>query len=335
MFQPRFEAETEEAFVLASLKEFVKLWGSGGHASFQLQCSNRQASFHLSSQHGAPADRHFLPSFPRPKDASHGFHDIQPHPQRQKSLRQRERDRARAAAHRATKDLDKGKQAVTAETESALTTDPHLPPNQAAPAVHISAPQDPAAPDVSLSQNEGAPPAQNPLIKEAVTDAPNFPPNEDAPADHCIQPTKAAPAAPSLSSNPTSSSSVAPRQQVQLAAVPAVYAAGCPPQVVAVYATAVFENCPTSQLEQEDLESLQRFLTSENHLKQNISEIKLKELSSRSFRNNVYTHTLSVELHIATFRLCEPQVNYIRRNLEKSEWKRSNGTLIGLNRIHS
>ena len=31
-------------------------------------------------------------------------------------------------------------------------------------------------------------------------------------------------------------------------------------------------------------------------------------------------------IYVATSRLSESPVNYIRRNLEKSEWKRSNGT---------
>ena len=128
---------------------------------------------------------------------------------------------------------------------------------------------------------------------------------------------------------------MAPGPQVGLAAVPAVYAAGCPPQVAVVHATAVFENCPSPQLGQDDVESLQRFLKSETHLKQNILRVNLKELSSRSFRNNMFTHTLSVELHISTSRLSETPVKYIQSNLEKSEWKRSNGTLIGLSRIHS
>ena len=101
-----------------------------------------------------------------------------------------------------------------------------------------------------------------------------------------------------------------------------------------VCATAVFENCPHPQLEQEDIESLQRFLVSENHLKQNIVNVNLNNLSSRSFRNNLFTHTISVELDVATVRLWETPVAYICKHLEKSEWKRSNGTLIRLARIH-
>ena len=91
---------TEEAFVLANLKEFVKLWGSGKRAHLQLECQIGQAWIKFSSQLGAPAHRHFSPHAPH-----HGIHDPpqnqHPHQPRRKGPRQRERDRARAAAHRA------------------------------------------------------------------------------------------------------------------------------------------------------------------------------------------------------------------------------------------
>ena len=54
----------EETFVLASLKEFVKLWGSGSQASFNLECSNGQAWFHLGARLGPPASPHFYPPNP-------------------------------------------------------------------------------------------------------------------------------------------------------------------------------------------------------------------------------------------------------------------------------
>ena len=52
---------TEESFVLASLTEFVKLWGSGTQASFNLECRNGQAWFKLSSLLGPPNHPHFTP----------------------------------------------------------------------------------------------------------------------------------------------------------------------------------------------------------------------------------------------------------------------------------
>ena len=87
---------TEEAFFLANVKEFVKLWGSGRRANLQLECQNGEAMIKFSSQLGAPADRHFTPYVPQ-----HGLHETR-HPfPRYRGPKQRERDRARAAAHRA------------------------------------------------------------------------------------------------------------------------------------------------------------------------------------------------------------------------------------------
>jgi hypothetical protein len=140
----------------------------------------------------------------------------------------------------------------------ASTADPQLPPNQAVPAARVPEPQDLAAPAASLPQKEDVPPAPNPLDKEAAPAVHNISQNEAATAAS-IPPTQAVSAAPILSSNPASSSNLAPRQQVGLAAVPAVFAAGCPPQVAVVYATAVFENCPSSQLGQDDVESCTDF----------------------------------------------------------------------------
>ena len=74
---------------------------------------------HLSSQLGAPSDCHFIPTFPRPKDLSHGYHDHQPHPQRQKTPC--ERERACAEAHRTVIVLCKNNQAATADTETDFT----------------------------------------------------------------------------------------------------------------------------------------------------------------------------------------------------------------------
>ena len=55
---------TEETFVLASLKEFVKLWGSGSQATFNLECSYGQAWFPLGARMGPPAFPHFYPPKP-------------------------------------------------------------------------------------------------------------------------------------------------------------------------------------------------------------------------------------------------------------------------------
>ena len=58
---------SEEAFVLSYLKEFVRSLGSGHQASFQIQCSKVQAWFKLESQLAHPASQHFIPHY-NPKD---------------------------------------------------------------------------------------------------------------------------------------------------------------------------------------------------------------------------------------------------------------------------
>ena len=91
----RFLDNTEEAFVLANVKECVKLWGFGRRANLQLECQNGQDCIKFSSQLGAPADRHFTPRIPQ-----HGPHEPQHHFPRHKGPKERESDRDRAAAHR-------------------------------------------------------------------------------------------------------------------------------------------------------------------------------------------------------------------------------------------
>ena len=101
-----------------------------------------------------------------------------------------------------------------------------------------------------------------------------------------------------------------------------------------VRATAVFETSPNPQLKQEDFESLQKFILSEEHLKKNIVNMNFERVSSRSFRNSQFTHTVSVEVHVSLSHLLESPVIYIGKHLGKSEWKRSNGTLITLAKIY-
>ena len=57
-------------------------------------------------------------------------------------------------------------------------------------------------------------------------------------------------------------------------------------------------------------------------------------MATRSFRNNVYTHTLSIVVYVRTARLWESPANYLRKHLGLSNyWTRSNGTVVRLSRI--
>ena len=81
---------TEEAFVLSSVKEFVKVWGSGSQAQINLEYKNGSAWIKLAFQLGHPADHHFVPHCPPHKHS---------HPRRYKGPAQHQKDRDRAAAH--------------------------------------------------------------------------------------------------------------------------------------------------------------------------------------------------------------------------------------------
>ena len=52
----------EERFVLASLKEFVKTWGSGRAGSFQLVCDEGHAKLSMEFSLETPGSSHFTPS---------------------------------------------------------------------------------------------------------------------------------------------------------------------------------------------------------------------------------------------------------------------------------
>jgi hypothetical protein len=94
---------TEEAFLLNSLHEIVKIWARGkGKASFSLDVSDGLANLSLGIQLGHPSDQHY--------DPGAQLHHLSPREQpqdvvqqrrRHKGPKRREKDRARAAAHQA------------------------------------------------------------------------------------------------------------------------------------------------------------------------------------------------------------------------------------------
>jgi hypothetical protein len=104
--------------------------------------------------------------------------------------------------------------------------------------------------------------------------------------------------------------------------------------VVVVHATATFENCPDSELYQEYVESLNRFIFSKEHLKRNICKVETSYVSSRQFMNNTYTHIMSVKLSIMTGGLLEGPRSYLWRHLGDDNWTRGNQTKIRLVKIH-
>jgi hypothetical protein len=142
---------TEEGFALASLKEFVKLWGSGTKASFHLECKDGQAWFKLSSFLGHPGSPNFASPHSHPEQQYHKTI-------RSKGPSQVLCDQARAAAHRATKNTSDTAKTAAATADENLTASvdpptPHSePPPPAPPSLTAEAadrPTPPSAPPVS------------------------------------------------------------------------------------------------------------------------------------------------------------------------------------------
>ena len=87
-------SNTDEAFVLATLKEFVKKWNFESRALLNLVCQEGTAWVKLALQLGHPAALHDVPRPPPGQDGP-------PRRRNKKGPARREKDRVRAAAHRA------------------------------------------------------------------------------------------------------------------------------------------------------------------------------------------------------------------------------------------
>ena len=74
-------------------------------------------------------------------------------------------------------------------------------------------------------------------------------------------------------------------------------------KVVTVQATIVIENSPSDKLEVNYENELRKLVLNESHLINNIVDIDLRHLSTRKFRNNLFTHTVGVMMSVKTSAL--------------------------------
>ena len=97
-------------------------------------------------------------------------------------------------------------------------------------------------------------------------------------------------------------------------------------RVVIVHAVASFESSPSDNLNQEDVNPLEKYIFSEKHLTDNISKVEFFIQSKWE---------ISVKIHVVTTKLWEGPRQYIWKHLGASNfWNRGNGTKIRLSRIH-
>ena len=295
---------TEENFVLASLKEFVRLWGSGCQSSFQLQCKNKQAWFKLESVLGSPASPHFVP---------HTLsNDHPPQPRRRKGPGRQQKDRDRAAAHRA-KLASADPSTSSSSTESVESSTPNpLPTATAVSAVSTTATISSISTACSMSSPETVVSTSTSSIASLAV-----------PASMSHSTPSAAPVAV-VPPPPEASEAEAASVEDELCP-DSEYIKGVEDNAV-VHATAEFENSPFQQLVQEDLASLEKFLSSEDHLRNNIMKVEFEVTAKWK---------VNVRLHVKRTNLWEGPRSYIWKFLGgQNFWDRQNGTKIRLVRIH-
>ena len=88
----------------------------------------------------------------------------------------------------------------------------------------------------------------------------------------------------------------------------------------------MFENSPFSNLVQDDITSLEKFLCSEEHLKKNIMRIEL---------DVGHNWEVNTKLYVRQRNLWEAPRSYIWKFLGgQNFWARQNGTKIRLVKIH-
>jgi hypothetical protein len=96
--------------------------------------------------------------------------------------------------------------------------------------------------------------------------------------------------------------------------------------ITVVHAVATFRNSPNDTLSQDDINSLQNYIYSEEHLKRNITKIEFEKLSRWE---------VSTKLFVLTNNLWEGPRGYLWKHLGgQNLWDRSNGTKIKLEKIH-
>ena len=100
-------------------------------------------------------------------------------------------------------------------------------------------------------------------------------------------------------------------------------------EFVTIEATAVIEDSQNVTIENDELESIYRYIASKEHLIKNIADAQANHLSSREFRNFKYKHTVGVKIIVKTANLLEGPRSYIWRHLGgDNTWTLGNGTLV-------
>ena len=303
---------TEEGFILASLKELVKLWGSGSQSSYHLECRNGLAWFQFGSILGSPGFEHFVPKAPV-KDTY-----------KKKSPSRIQKDRARAAAYRQAKASADTADVDRSQPAEPLTGSPVSSPLSAVPA------STPSSPPPLLAAPATSPPPHSPVSADPAAKQVQIVAAETA-AELSVATTEQQ--QPSVASVDGKFASTVPESSAGQVS----QSSNQPVQIeseIIVHATAVIDDSRNETITPSEIKSIEKIIFRENHLRLNITRIQIGEQYSRSFRNNRFKHSVEYLILVKTEKLWESPRQYIWKHLGQLEWKQENGARMIFNRIH-
>ena len=100
--------------------------------------------------------------------------------------------------------------------------------------------------------------------------------------------------------------------------------------IVKVSCIATLNNCPDETLDKVHSDGIRKFLFHEKHVLDNVKSSRLDHLSSRSFRNKLFVHTISVTLSVKTARIQEDAGSYVKNYIGNQSWSLENGMELRL-----
>ena len=105
-------------------------------------------------------------------------------------------------------------------------------------------------------------------------------------------------------------------------------------EVVEIFGTAFIEKSPYNALSQDELDSIQRFIFSNDHMKKNIVNVEFNPISSRESSSGCFQHIVGLKIFVKTINLWESPRSYVFRHVGQDTWERGNGSSISIRRIH-
>ena len=176
----------------------------------------------------------------------------------------------------------------------------------------------PAQASLSPAAAAGTSPSPTPPAASAISTPP--PPSKTASTSPT--PADSAGTEPSSSAQPSDVSADPPQVAVTLVEHPQEINLEA---IEIVHATAVIEDCPTEKCDYKEIYDI---VTKEQHMRANITTVNIDHQSTRKFRSNLFTHTLSIVLTVKTAALWDSPRQYVSKHLGQSDWKTTNGTSI-------